>query len=161
MTDYSKIITPFLSMVSKDKSYFNYFHLSEEQALEVANTRALTYMQSAINRIILEGNPTVDFTNRDNSDGRFNFDLTPSELILIPSLMYEAYLEQDIALIKVESVNYTPTELRVFDPSSARSSFMDMYKFICERNDKYLSIYRSSDRNGNYRDFSFALYDET
>ena len=115
-------------------------------------------MDEAVNRLIIEANPSVDFTDRTNE--QFNFDLTGSELAIIPSLMYERYLFRDFAYLKTLNVNYTPTEMRVFDPSNARSTFLNIYNTVCAINEKYIDIYKNSDRNtGALKSINFANYD--
>ena len=85
-------------------------------------------MDEAVNRLIIEASPSVDFTDRDNE--QFHFDLTGSELAIIPSLMYEQYLFRDFSYLKTLNVNYTPTEMRVFDPSNARATFLNIYNIL-------------------------------
>ncbi len=115
-------------------------------------------MDEAINRLIIEANPSVDFTDR--TDKQFNFDLTGSELAIIPSLMYEQYLFRDFSYLKTLNVNYTPTEMRVFDPSNARSTFLNIYNTVCKANEKYIDIYKNSDRvTGALKSINFANYD--
>ena len=105
----------------------------------MVNIRCNNFLNEAVNRLIIEANPSVDFTDRTNE--QFNFDLTGSELAIIPSLMYERYLFRDFAYLKTLNVNYTPTEMRVFDPSNARSTFLNIYNTVCAINEKYIDIY--------------------
>lgn len=120
--------------------------------------RCNNFLNEAVNRLIIEANPSVDFTDR--TDEQFNFDLTGSELAIIPSLMYEQYLFRDFAYLKTLNVNYTPTEMRVFDPSNARATFLNIYNTVCARNEKYIDIYKNSDRmTGALKSINFANYD--
>jgi len=122
------------------------------------NTRCMNFLDEAINRLIIEATPSVDFTDR--TDEQFNFDLTNSELVIIPSLMYEQYLFRDFSYLKTLNVNYTPTEMRVFDPSNARLTFLDIYNTVCRNNEKYLDIYKNSNRlTGALKSINFADYD--
>lgn len=157
-TSYSVPIDLFLDKVIKDRKFFNYRGLDEEEALELAKKRAMNYLDEAVNRIIFFGSPEVDFTDR--TEGGFNFDLTPIELVLIPSLMLEAYMEQDIAYLKLQNVNFTGTEVRLFDPSNARKTFMAMYNDLCEKNQVMLGRYADMGRTTNaYRTIDFSQYD--
>ena len=118
-------------------------------------------MDEALVRISLECHPSVDFTDRDDTSEVFNFDLNRNEIILISSLMYQSYLERDIPYLKSLSANYTPTELKVFDPSNARSTYLDMCKFVSGQNDSLMDAYRSTDRiTGAYKKINFNSYDE-
>ena len=124
----------------------------------MVDIRCTNFLDEAVNRLIIEANPSVDFTDRN--DEQFNFDLTGSELAIIPSLMYEQYLFRDFSYLKTLNVNYTPTEMRVFDPSNARSTFLNIYNTVCETNEKYIDIYKNSDRTtGALKSINFANYD--
>lgn len=159
-TEFKVLIDLFFKRIEKDKSFFCYFDLDDESAMKLAEERADTYLHEAIARLILEGLPTVDFTNRDEINKCFNFELTDIEKLIIPSIMYEYYLDRDVALIKLANVNYTPTEMRVFDPTGARNSFMNMYKNLQESNAILIDRYKNSDRvTGAYRSFDFSKYD--
>ena len=72
--------------------------------------------------------------------------MTRNEVFLLSSLMYEYYLDKDISRIKTLNVNYTGTELRVFDPSNARSSFLQLYENVQRQNEKLLDTYRNVNR---------------
>jgi len=160
-TSYSVPIEAFYHRIEKDRDFFNYFNLSEEEAMALAKERALAYMDEALVRISLECHPSVDFTDRDDTSEVFNFDLNKNEVMLISSLMYQSHLEREIPYLKTMDVNYTPSELKVFDPSNARSSYLDMYKIICEQNDSLMDKYKSTDRvSGTYKTINFNSYDD-
>lgn len=160
-TPYSDIINAFLRRIELDRQFFQYLHLSPGQANEIALERSKGLMDEAIGIFISKCPPQVDFGDRDNDAEQFNFDLTISEKYLISSLMYQQYLERDIAKLKRWNVDYTPTELRVFDPSNARSTFMSMFEYVCTQNEQLMDDYRSKDREtGQYLSIDFAAYDE-
>lgn len=74
--------------------------------------------------------------------------------------MYEQYLFRDFSYLKTLNVNYTPTEMRVFDPSNARATFLNIYNTVCATNEKYIDIYKNSDRTtGALKSINFASYD--
>lgn len=145
-TPYTVPIELFFKKVEKDVRFFNYFGLDDYRAMRLAEERAKTYLSEAVGRLMLECSPSVDFTDVDGEAETFNFDLTTSEKLLLSSLMYEYYLERDIAYLRLQNVNYVSTELRVFDPSNARNSFMEMYESVCNRNKELLEEYRNRDR---------------
>lgn len=159
-TPYSVLIERFYRRIEKDRDFFHYFELSDGEALSLAKNRALGYLDEAVALIIMECMPQVDFSDRDDDKEQFNFDLNDSEKHLISSLMYQYYLDRDIAFLKVLNVNYTSTELRVFDPSNARSTFLEMYKFVCEQNDGLMDRYKNTDRStGALKVIDFSSYD--
>ena len=160
-TSYSVPINEFFSRVEKDKDFFQYINLSDEEAMELANKRAEIYLFEACAKIMMMCQPTVNFSNRDDDLRQFNFDLTPSEILLISSLMYEFYLDRDVSYIKLQSVNYAPTALRVFDPSNARSTFLALYNFVHAQNETLMDVYKNTDRlTGTYNSINFAAYEE-
>lgn len=145
-TPFSVPIDAFLKRVEKDRDFFSYFGVSEEAAMALAEQRANNYLHEAVGRLYLECSPAVDFSDIDEDAKTFNFDWTLGEVLLISSLMYEYYLDRDIAYLKLQNVNYTATDLRVLDPSNARKTFMEMYNAVCAANEKRLDDYRSRDR---------------
>lgn len=158
-TPYEDLIDRFLKLIKKDKKFFRYINLADDEIVSIVNERALELLGLAIDRLIVDGMPSVDFNDRD--DEKFNFELTASEKLIIPSLMYEYYMREDIAYIKILSVNYTPNNLRVFSPDNARTSFNNLYTTVCEQNIKLLDTYRNSDRDtGELKSIDFAVYDE-
>lgn len=160
-TPYSDVINAFLRRIELDRKFFHYLHLSPGQANEMALERSKGLMNEAIGIIVSKCAPKVDFDDRDDEAEQFNFDLTTSEKYLISSLMYQQYLERDIAKLKCLNVNYTPTELRVFDPSNARSTFMSIFEYVCAQNDQLIDEYRSRDReNGEYTSIDYSQYDD-
>lgn len=158
-TPYEDLIDRFLKLIKKDKKFFRYINLADDEIVSIVNERALELLGLAVDRFIVDGMPSVDFNDRD--DKKFNFELTASEKLIIPSLMYEYYMREDIAYIKILSVNYTPNNLRVFSPDNARTSFNNLYTTVCEQNIKLLDTYRNSDRDtGELKSIDFAVYDE-
>lgn len=153
-------IQAFFKRVEADRSFFNYLQLTDEEAMAIAEQRAKTYLNEACSIISMELRPAVDFTDIDTTNECFNFDLMDKEVFLLSSLMYEMYLDRDIAKIKTLSVNYTSTDLRVFDPSNARKTFINMYDFVCRKNELLKNTYSETDRDsGAFLTIDFASYD--
>ena len=145
-TPYSLLVDAFLRRVELDRAYFFYRDMDDSSALFIARQRAFSFLDEACSRIMLEGMPSVDFTLGDDPDGSFAFDLTQGERLLVTSLMLEAYMARDIARLKTLDVNFTGTELRVFDPSNARKTFLAMYESVKAQNESLLDTYRNTDR---------------
>ncbi len=145
-TPFLEPINRFLRRIEEDRDFFQYFHLSDDEALALARQRARNYLEDAIDRMMMDGRPSVDLTDIDEGSFSFNIELTRNEVFLLSSLMYEYYLDKDISRIKTMNVNYTGTELRVFDPSNARSSFLQLYENVQRQNEKLLDTYRNVDR---------------
>ena len=145
-TPFLEPINRFLRRIEEDRDFFQYFQLSDDEALDLARRRARNYLEDAIDRMMMDGRPSVDLTDIDEGSFSFNIELTRNEVFLLSSLMYEYYLDKDISRIKTLNVNYTGTELRVFDPSNARSSFLQLYENVQRQNEKLLDTYRNVNR---------------
>lgn len=145
-TPFLEPINRFLRRIEEDRDFFQYFQLSDDEALDLARRRARNYLEDAIDRMMMDGRPSVDLTDIDEGSFSFNIELTRNEVFLLSSLMYEYYLDKDISRIKTLNVNYTGTELRVFDPSNARSSFLQLYENVQRQNENLLDTYRNVDR---------------
>lgn len=160
-TPYCEIINAFLRRIELDRKFFNYLNMTPEQANEIARQRSMGLMNEAIGILVSYCSPEIDFADQDDEAGQFNVTLTAREKYLISSLMYQQYLERDIAKLKVLNVNYTPTELRVFDPSNARQTFMSIYQYVCDQNAQLMDEYRNRGRDdGQYLSIDFSAYDE-
>lgn len=160
-TSFELPINRFFYRIEEDREFFQYFNLSETAAMQLARQRAMHYLRDAIDKMMLDGMPAVDFTDYDEAAAEFNIDLTSREIFLLASLMYEFYLRKDIAKLKTYNVNYTSTDLRVFDPSNARSTFKALYDSVAQENERLLDQYRSTDRlTGGFKTIDFAAYGE-
>ena len=149
----------FLRRIEKDRDFFNYYNLLDFEALKLAKQRASYFLEEAIFRLILECEPSVDFTERDEN-GNFTFEWSAQEKLLIPSLMYEVYLSRDFAYLKTLDVNYTSSELKVFDPSNARATFLNIYEKVQKENEHLIDKYKNTNRDeGGYKTVDFSLYD--
>lgn len=158
MTTFEQVREWFYKRIEKDEEYFSYYGCTAEEAIEIARIRADSYLEEAIGLICAKALPQIDFSDR--SETGFNFDFNQTERLLIPSLMYEFYIDRDIALLKLKEVNYTATEIRVFDPSNARTSFKALYDTVREYNAQLLDDYKNTDRKtGKFITLDFSLYD--
>ena len=160
-TPFSTLINRFFRRIEEDKNYFDYYNLTNEQAMSVAYERAKGFLYEATELIMLKATPTVDLTDYDETYEQFNFDLNNSEILLVSSFMYQQYLERTIAKLKEYNVNYTADNLKVFDPSNARSTFQSLYERVCEDNNILLDLYNNKDRETNeVLSINYADYDE-
>ena len=160
-TPFENPINRFFYRIEEDRDFFQYINLDDAEAMQLARRRAANYLRNAVDRMMLDGAPDIDLSDVDEQAEQFNADLTSREVFILASLMYEYYLAKDIAKIKTYTVNYTATDLRVFDPSNARTSFMELYNGVKAENEKLLDLYRNTDRlTGAAKHIDFASYDE-
>lgn len=159
-TPYVVFIDAFISRIEKDIDFFNYFMMIDEQAMDLAHKRAKVYLHEAFSRIMMECNPSVDFFDYDDASETLNFEVNGKEVFLVSMLMYESYLSRDISKIKIRNVDYTSTDLRVFDPSNSRATFMDIYNNVRKQNEELLDTYKNTDRMTNdYVGVDYTRYD--
>lgn len=165
MTPCSDLITSFFARIEKDRDFFDYYNIiDEDEIMEIARTRATNYLHEAIGRVIIDTTPSIGFkiTTNENNESFFEDDLTEQEKFILVSLMYEYYLSRDISYLKILDVNYTSSDLQVYDPSNARRTFMEMYQEVCTQNKTLLDRYKNTDRlTGKFKTINFDLYDIT
>lgn len=160
MTTYEQVYQWFFDRIEKDMDFFHYYGVPEDEAMEIAVTRAHNYMEEAVRTIQFECMPQIDFSLRTADKTGFDFDFTSSEQLLIPLVMYQMYMHRDFAKLKTYNVNFTSTDLKVFDPSNARKTFLEFYEKISEEVDRLKDYYKNTDRlTGKYRTFDVTLYD--
>lgn len=160
MTAFNTVIERFLHFVERDRKFFNYLELLPEESMDVTYLRSKNLLLEAADLLMLKCTPTVDFSDYSEADETFSFDLTPREIQLLASIMYLRYLHRDIAKLKCMSVNYTSTDLKVYDPSNARTTFMTMYNNIEADVEALIDIYKNTDRRtGAYLEVNFSAFD--
>ena len=160
MTTYEQVFDWFYALVEKDYEFFNYYEVTPEEAIKIAQNRASNYLEEAVRTIMMKALPQVDFTQRSEDGTGFAFDFTPQEALLIPRLMHQHYLFREFSYLKTREVNFTSSDLKVFDPSNARYSFNEMYRMVEEDNALLLDAYKNTDRNtGRFRAFDPKKFD--
>jgi hypothetical protein len=160
-TPFAKIYPKFFDKVEKDTEFFNYYNLTEAESMAIAIERSKSYLLESVNDLVLKCTPDIDFTDYDETLEEFNSDLTKVEIGILASLMFEKYVSRDIAKLKTFDVNFTPSDLKVFDPSNSRKSFMEMYLQLQSENEKAIDNYISKDRlTGKKRGIKYSSYEE-
>ena len=160
-TSFQKPVDIFLGRIEKDIDFFRYIGLSDGEAAQLAAERSKNILLQANLALALRCKSDIDFTDVDVDSDVYTADLNSNEIYLVGSMMYEIYLQKDIAKIKLDNVNYTASELKVFDPSNARSTFMSIYNTVVEENKMLIAEYRDTDRKtGKYLGIDYAVYDE-
>lgn len=159
-TSFDEVIDRLLKKIEKDKDFFSYYNLSVTEAQSLIIDQAVGYLCDAIDILTSKCEPDVDFYDYDIETMHFNFELTPREIGLIASLMYEVYFERDEALLKAFKIRMTPSDLNQFSPASERKTFMDMLNAIKAENINKIAKYASTDRiTGKRRSIDHSQYD--
>lgn len=146
-TSLDNIYSAFFDKIENDIDFFNYFNLDENQSMEIAKTRANTYMNEALSLITFKCSPDVNFKDCDYENGYFNFELTPTEIDLIANVMFEMYLKKDLAKLKPIINAFSSTEIKlVYSPNEERKTFMNMLEQVKQENRILLADYAARDR---------------
>ena len=90
-TAFSVFYSAFFDKMEQNRKFFKYFNLSDEEAMEIAISRAETYRKEAVAKLLLQCSPDVDFNDVDLENKCFNFKATNTEIELIANLMFEKY----------------------------------------------------------------------
>lgn len=159
MTTYEELYTPFFNRIEKDATFFSYYNLTEEEALEIAKSRTKNYLNEAIT--IWERNCTLDIEIiLDDELEEISADLTHNEINLIADLMYEVYISRDIVTLKSMVNALTSTDLKMLhSPANERKTFMDMYNTLKSNNEVAMSNYNGRNRlTGKRKVIDYAQY---
>ncbi len=151
-TSFERPYEIFFRLIEKDADFFNYFQLSTYDALNIAKERAKGYLFEAIHTLNSHCEPQVNFYNYNEETQEFLFDLQKSEIILLGNLMFEHYLEKDIAKLGVHTNYLTSQDLGViFSPASERREFVNMFEKVRNNNVRLIKSYIARDRLTNKR----------
>ena len=145
-TPVEKVFSMFRMMLEKDSGFFQYEGLDASEAQALSAKRADAYLNAAIAEMTLEAGGKVDFGRVGDY---FKEELTEPEVFLLALRMLVIYLSGNIPPLATANVNYTGRELRVFDPSNARSTFMEMLQSVRANLAAKMDLYRSNDRDSN------------
>lgn len=159
MTTYEELYTPFFNRIEKDATFFSYYNLTENEALEIAKSRTKNYLNEAIT--IWERNCTLDIEIvLDDELEEISADLTHNEINLVADLMYEVYISRDIVTLKSMVNALTSTDLKMLhSPANERKTFMDMYNTLKSNNEVAMSNYNGRDRlTGKRKVIDYAQY---
>lgn len=145
-TLFEPIRNRFYRRIENDRSFFKYYNISTEEAIELAKTRANGYLIEAVEKLTDNCTPDIDFFNYDEDLETFNVELTRKEQGLLADLMYEVYFDRDLVLLKAFRIAMTPSDLNQFSPAVERKTFTEMVDWIKQDNRKKIDHYNSVDR---------------
>lgn len=155
-TTFEEIYEIFFDKISKDKDFFQYFNVSDEEAIEIARRRSESLLKGALARIMNYCVPDIDFYNYDDINNQFNFECTEIEKDLIAELMKEGLLQQDEMKLKVVHGYFNTKDLKTFSPAKERETFVKMLEKIHNRNNTKIENYIAKDREtGKYKTLNF------
>ena len=123
-TSFEKFYSRFFDKIEKDVDFFDYYDHTSEESMEIAQERAKSYLNEAVDIFTLKCTPAVDFFDVDVENGCFNFVVTSREIEIITRIMYSIYLERDISNLKPIINSLSATDIKsLFSPANDRKTF--------------------------------------
>ena len=147
MTSWDKIISLFFFKIQNCSEFFNYYNVSDGEAMQLAKQRATGYLIESVSRLMYQCSPDVDFFDYDAETEQFSFDLTSIEIDLLARLMLEMFLEKDISKLNVFTNVLSSQDLKyAFSGYGERNSFVAMFAKIQQDNAQAIDGYIARDR---------------
>lgn len=161
MTSFQKVYDAFFQKMEEDRDFFQYFDLTEAQAMALARDRAHTYMMESIAIIDLKIEPDsgADFYDFEEDIEAFNWDLSRVEINLLASFMYEQEYRRQYSKLKAFELQHVPTTLQMFSPSNERKTIKSVLDGIHDENMSMLDNYCAKDRSSRkFKEIDYASY---
>lgn len=149
VTSFETIYDIFYKRVVNDPDFFYFLNVTEAEAEELIKEKAFDYMIESIATILEYATPDIDFNDYNETTEEFSCELTKQEIQMIVNLMFEKYLERDLAKLRIYNKYFTTNEVKIFSPANERETFVDMYDGIKKKNIKAIRSYNSRDRLTN------------
>lgn len=151
-TSFEKIYSRFFDKIEKDVDFFDYYDHTSKESMEIAQERAKSYLNEAVDIFTLKCTPTVDFFDIDSENDCFNFTVTSREIEIITRIMYSIYLERDISNLKPIINSLSATDIKsLFSPANDRKTFESLLNWYKSKTDVLISNYAARDRLTNKR----------
>lgn len=151
-TSFDEFYSRFYDKVENDPDFFDYYNHTSDESMEIAQERAKSYLNEAIDIFTLKCTPTVNFFDIDTTNDCFNFEVTSREIEIITRIMYSIYLERDISKLKPLINSLTATDIKsLFSPANDRKTFESLINWYKNKTDILISNYAARDRLTNKR----------
>lgn len=157
-TSFDSINAIFYNFIEEDDNFFDYYGLSREESIALAQQRADVCLVEAAVKLSLEIQADIDFTDYDCDLREFVADFTREEIYLLARLQYEAYLSRDVAKLRANAMRFTSAEQTVFSPANDRKTFMAMYSQVRDENQALIDKYAAKDRmSGTAKELTYDI----
>lgn len=151
-TSFGEFYSRFYDKVENDPDFFDYYNHNSDESMEIAQERAKSYLNEAVDIFTLKCTPTVNFFDIDTENDCFNFEVTSREIEIITRIMYSIYLERDISKLKPIINSLTATDIKsLFSPANDRKTFESLINWYKNKTDILISNYAARDRLTNKR----------
>ncbi len=160
ITDTSVVKDLFYQLLESDPDFFSLYGKTEEESLEIANTRAQAYLRDAMVNFRLKYH--LSFKLRLADDNTFVEPITEDEAKILANLMFEAYLRTNYAKLQAKDRVYNGGKLTVHSPANERTSFLEMLKKVQSDNVLLCDSYSAKDRESReYKTLDYTQYGDT
>lgn len=148
-TLFEKICERFYNRIEKDEVFFNYYNISIDEVISIAERRAKNYLIESLDELSSIGNLDVDFSDYDDIGEVINFKLYPKEVKLIVEMMFLTYMKRDESLLHAMEINFSPSDLTVFSPANERTSYRNFIADLTQSVNDKIDDYKNRDRKTN------------
>lgn len=147
MTSFDDVFEAFFNKMEEDSDFFDYFDLTEEESMELAKTRALSYLKESIAVILRRCGVTAgtELIDVDYDLEEFNSTLDANQIDLLACLMYEQNYKRQYSKVKAFQTQFAPTTLQMFSPANDRKTLQETMNTIHEENMTMLDNYMSKE----------------
>lgn len=145
-TSFDSVNNVFYNFVEEDDGFFDYYGLSRQDSITLAQQRADVCLVEAAVKLSLEIQADINFSDYDYEEREFAADFTREEIYLLARLQYEAYLFRDVSKLRANAMRFTSAEQTLFSPANDRKTFMAMYNQVCDENNALIDRYVAKDR---------------
>ena len=159
-TKYENVYNRFINKIKKDKNFFSYKNCTEDEIEAIIKRRCFSLLDEAtilVNNEIV--NFEIDFTDRNDEDEVFNFDLIKIEEELIAEKMYFLYFKEEEVKVK-QMQKYLGNDISMFSPAEERKTFENMLEKVNSRYEKILDDYNARLRDGSGYNLTGVSEDE-
>lgn len=144
------VYTAFFDRIEQDATFFRYFEVTEEEAMEIAKERSRSYLREACS--FLRRNIPLDFTlsivtDDTTGDEVFAQGLTDDEVELLADIMLLPYFERGLAKLLPKLNTFSASQLQLLhSPANERQTYLELINNQRQRVNWLIADYYSKDR---------------
>lgn len=167
--DVNDVYTLFYDKIESDEDFFDYFNVSEEEAMTLAAERSRSYLREACS--YLRRHSDLDFVlnmvSSEDALGQrtdsFEEAVTDDEADLLAEIMKVVYYERGVSKLLPKINAFSSSELKLLhSPANERSTFLALIKEYWKRVNYLIADYDARDRlTGNHKELTTTLPEET
>lgn len=143
-----EVFSLFFDKVEQDADFFNYYGISDEEAMKLAKERARSYMRSAMVYFSQQTELGFDLSIHTVDDEElFVEEITNAEADIISEIMLLRYFERGLAKLSPKINVLSASDLKVLhSPANERTSYLELIAHVKENLVNMISHYAATDR---------------